>query len=77
MLKQERWDWRGPGPFLPRRHDYHIMLNQHGWERLERDYQGTSASAWAAGEVVMSFTEIEETEGKADFVGEGGLDMLW
>jgi hypothetical protein len=24
----------------------------------------------------MSFTEIEQTEGKADFVGEGGLDML-
>lgn len=29
--------------------------------------------AWPVGEVVVSLTEIEMTEGKADFVGEDGF----
>ena len=28
--------------------------------------------AWAAGRMVVSFTEIGETEGRTDFVGEDG-----
>lgn len=43
------------------------------WTQGRREARKTPLFlAWAAGGMVVSFTEIEKTEGRTDFVGEDG-----